>query len=287
VERAHATELIEDLLERVDAAAPPLDCVDELWLFGSYVRGALEPGDVDIDVEYTADEDLRSDEHDRMMSGRDWLAPIRRAVTARRRGFQASFQKRELYERKGIPLMLLWQRGDARDTALARLRGITPAPDAGRAPRDAMLPAFEGIDKWVPLPIRERLAPEVEASTLAIDRLVLADATPRDRKAARYATRRWQEGPLRRAGLAALAYVEQNGGNPRAVHLHGYDVDLDHPDTPYFVGFKWRFYRAIPWSFTEHGCVEWIELVNPTRTKPLHALRIVPLDRTRLSGVEF
>jgi hypothetical protein len=35
------------------------------------------------------------------------------------------------------------------------------------------------------------------------------------------------------------------------------------------------------------GGEDWLEIVNPTRTKPLHGIKIVPLDREQLRWAEF
>jgi hypothetical protein len=281
VKRQRATALIEELLQRVHAGGQYLDCIDEIWVFGSYARGALDPGDIDLAIEYTADEELWDFQIRKLASGGNWLEPLHRAVVAGRRGFQISYERRELYENKGIELTLLWHRGDRLPTALARLHAIAPDGAAGRAPREAMLPAFESIDRWVPLPIRQALVKQVQAETLSVERIDLDDAQPQDPSALRYVCDRWQErSPLRRAGLAALAHIERHGGNPQAVHLQGRDV-LER-DTPHFVGFRWRFYQRIPSCLTAWGGQEWIEVVNPTRTRPMHALRITPLDHQGL-----
>ena len=286
MKRARATALIEELLTRIAAGDRHLDMIDEVWLFGSYARGALDPGDVDLDIEYTADEEFRRFQVERIAYGGDWMAPLRRAIVGRRRGFQISYDKRELYEQKKIPLTLLWRRGEPITAALDRLRAITPDPAAGRSPRDAMLPAFDGIDRWVPLPIREALVKQVQEGTIAVEQIELTDAEPHNSQALRFVVDRWQGGsPLRRAGLAALAHIERAGGNPLAVHLQGQDVH--EPDTPHFIAFKWRYYTRIPDCLTEWGGQEWIEIINPTRTRPLHAVRIVPLDRSRLTSVSF
>ncbi|HEY1687638.1 MAG TPA: hypothetical protein VGF95_02125 [Solirubrobacteraceae bacterium] len=286
MKRKHATALIEDLLRRIDAGGAYLDCIDEVWIFGSYARGALEPGDVDLDIEYTPDNDFRKFQIGRLASGSDWLGPLRRAVVARQRGFQVSYERRELYEEKGIELTLLWRRSDTLDIALERLHAINPDPDAGRSPRDAMLPAFQGIDRWVPLLVRQPLVKQVEAGTLTVEHIELRDAEPEDARAVSYVNRRWRAGsPFRRAGLAALAHVERHGGDPRAVHLHGRDVY--NRDTPHFIGFKWRYYTRIPSCLADHGGEEWIDVVNPTQTRALHAMLIVPLDRDRLRHEEF
>jgi predicted nucleotidyltransferase len=53
VKRSEATRRIEGLLERVaKGEGRYLPRVREVWIFGSYVRGALEVGDVDVAVEF-------------------------------------------------------------------------------------------------------------------------------------------------------------------------------------------------------------------------------------------
>jgi hypothetical protein len=53
VRRDRATELLIEMLRRLDARGGwQLDVVQELYLFGSYARGALNPGDVDVAVEF-------------------------------------------------------------------------------------------------------------------------------------------------------------------------------------------------------------------------------------------
>lgn len=286
MKRARATVLLEDLLARIDAGARYLDCIDEVWIFGSYARGALEPSDVDVDIEFTPDEEYRAFQMRCFVYGGDHLAPLHREVIARRRGLQVFYDRRELYEQKGIELTLLWRRGEPIAAALSRLQAIKPDPAAGRSERDAMLPVFEGIDHWVPLPIREALVREQSAGTISVERVDLPDATPETPAAVEYVHSRWQEGsPLRRAGLASLAYIERRGGNPLAVHLQGRDVQ--EADTPHFVGFSWRHHKAIANCLTEWDGDQWIEVVNPTRTKPLAAILIAPLDRERLREVTF
>ncbi|MFE6633645.1 hypothetical protein ACFVFT_35535 [Streptomyces tendae] len=47
MKRARATSLLNDMLDRLEEGGWPLDLVDEILVFGSYARGALEPADVD------------------------------------------------------------------------------------------------------------------------------------------------------------------------------------------------------------------------------------------------
>jgi predicted nucleotidyltransferase len=52
MKRDRATELLEGLLRRVSKGAGwPLEVVESVRVFGSYARGALEPGDVDVAVD--------------------------------------------------------------------------------------------------------------------------------------------------------------------------------------------------------------------------------------------
>jgi hypothetical protein len=44
VKRERATRLLVDMITRLEGGAWPLGLVEEVYAFGSYVRGALEPG---------------------------------------------------------------------------------------------------------------------------------------------------------------------------------------------------------------------------------------------------
>jgi len=60
VKRARAVELVELVPLALDQgrAEWPLSLVTELYIFGSFARGAIEPHDVDIDVEFEIDQRL-------------------------------------------------------------------------------------------------------------------------------------------------------------------------------------------------------------------------------------
>ena len=60
-------------------------------------------------------------------------------------------------------MALLWRRGEALHTALARLHAIDADPAAGRADRDAMLPQFEGLDRWLPRTLRDSLVQGIDS----------------------------------------------------------------------------------------------------------------------------
>jgi hypothetical protein len=126
-----------------------------------------------------------------------------------------------------------------------------------------------------PASLPERLIAALDSGAVGVERLDLPDAAPNDPTARRHVARRWAPtSPLHRAAHAVLADLERRGIDPCALHLHGQDVE--HPVTPYFAGFQLRYFRAIPQCLGEHHGVEWTEVVHPTRTRPLHALRITP-----------
>ncbi|WP_406426572.1 nucleotidyltransferase domain-containing protein [Streptomyces sp. NBC_00147] len=45
---ARATQLLHHMIDRLEQGGWPLNLVEEIYVFGSYARGALEPGDVDL-----------------------------------------------------------------------------------------------------------------------------------------------------------------------------------------------------------------------------------------------
>jgi hypothetical protein len=73
-------------------------------------------------------------------------------------------------------MTLLWHKGDTLQAALERLNAIQPDPTADRAPREAMLPEFEGLDRWIPLAYQETLANALSSQAITIERCVTARA---------------------------------------------------------------------------------------------------------------
>lgn len=286
MKRERATELAENLLRNLDAgqAEWPLTLVTEVYVFGSFARGALEPHDLDIDVELDRrDERWRRHFVTSLSYGRDIYAPIKRPLTAGKRGYQFMFEFRDQAD---FELTLLWKQGDSLEPAMKRLHAIKVDPLAGRAPRHSMLPEFEGIDDWIPRPRRETLCNAVSSGAIRIERLLLPDGQAKSPVAAEKIDYRWKAtSPLYRAANAVVSHLEQRGIDPGQCHLHG--VDIRDKNTPYFAGFEWRYFGAIPYCLTEHGGVEWLEVVHPTRTKQLDCLRIVPLDAKKLSNARW
>jgi hypothetical protein len=183
-------------------------------------------------------------------------------------------------------MTLLWRKGDTLQATLDRLAAIQPDSAAGRAPRDAMLPQFEGLDEWIPLAYREGLFDAVGSGAITLERCVLTEGTVASAQAREHVADRWlATSPVCRAARAVVADWEARGIDPGKGHRHG--ADIRDRDTPYFAGFNLRYFRAIPGCLTEYGGVEWLEVVHPTRTRPLDALRIRPGDRSRLEQIRW
>lgn len=279
MKRARATTLLQEMLRRLDEGGWPLDLVDEVHVFGSYARGALEPADVDVVVEHRRDDRLIQEIVSALSYGRDPQASLKRALKGRSRGLQIQFEQYKSLSNEGIPMHLLWQRGDSIETAEARLSQLLPDVSAGRAPRDDMVEQFDGLDRWIPRPVRGELVRLLRAGAIDLHRLELPDAHPQDPEALR-ALERWSDtSPLRRSAAAVLSHLESCGRDVTAVNLHGAPVGPRHDEAPSStrVSFGWRYFDQLTWHLKQER--DWIEVIRPTRTQPLHALHIVLRDR--------
>ncbi|MEV4216804.1 nucleotidyltransferase domain-containing protein [Nonomuraea sp. NPDC049725] len=223
VKRDRGTRLIEVALTSQVAGQNswPLEVVDKIYVFGSYARGALEPGDVDLFIDRVRGNQRWAGHFVRAMSnGRNPYSIIRQGLLGSKRGCQLVIDYDIHADSDAI---LLWQRGEGLDIALERLRAIKADPLAGRAPREAMLPEFEGLDDHIPLYQRERLLAAVNAGAISIERITLNDAGPDlDPHVERHIRFRWKDGsPLRRTARAVVAHWRGRGIDPATAHLHG------------------------------------------------------------------
>jgi hypothetical protein len=274
--------------------------VTEVNLFGSFARGALDPHDVDIDVEHAVDQRWAEHFADCVAYGRNEYSLLKRPLTAGRRGCEFHFNHRG---RARVAMTPLWRRGDTLEVALGRVAAIQPDPDAGRAPREAMLPEFEGLDRWIPLPLRQALIRAVADEAITIERIVLPDSSaaypsPWVRRwgrvhpdcAAELAdiALRWSPtSPLYRAGSAVAADWDQRGIGVEQALLHEGWLPASLADVRYFAGFSWRYFRSIPGLLANPASMEWLEIVHPTLTKPLDTLCIRPCRREKLRGTRW
>lgn len=280
MKRRQATLLLEELLTRAASDTWPASLVRSVHLFGSYARGALNPRDVDVAV--TFDRDHRWSEHfSRALSeGRDAYTVLRVALRGRRRSLQIIFDH-DKGRHDHIPTTLVWKRGESLETAIERIAAIPEDANAGRAPREAMLPCFEGLEGHIPLFVRESFKEIAEDGTVGIEQIVLPDVEFDDSEIRWYVEQRWRAGsPLRRAAFSVLGYLRSNYVDLRAVHLHGKDIHAS--IASHYVGFQLRYISALPWCFTEHCGIEWIEVPNPTRSGAMTALRVQLLSRDQM-----
>ena len=285
VKRERAALLLEHVLRALDERQGdwPMSLVTGLYVFGSFARGAVEPHDVDLDVEFEGDERWAEHFVGCLSYGRDPHSPIRRMLTDGKRGCQFQFN---FLQRADFDMTLLWRKADTLQTALARLNAIQADSAAGRAPRDAMLPQFEGLDRWIPLAYREAMSGAVSNGAVTIERCVLPDGAISSATALDHVSCRWQPtSPLNRAASAVVADWERRGIDPCQGHLHG--SDIRDRETPYFAGFGLRHFTSVPACLTEFGGVEWLEVIRPTRTRQLDTLRIQPRDRKLLKRVSW
>lgn len=280
MKREKATQLIHEMISRLDAAQnePPLSLVRALCLFGSYARGAMDPHDIDLIVDFVPDARYASHMTKCFMYGRNPHVDFRRLLIGNSRSFDIQFGGRDAVD---FELTTVWKRGDTLPEALARLENISADPEAGRAARDGMLPVFEGLDRWIPRWAREAASGAVDAGAVLIERVELAGETINNRGIAEALSWRWTpNSPLLKAATAVIADWESRGIDPGRAHVHG--RDLRDPETPYFAGFAFKHWRAIPHCLADCGGVEWLEVIRPQHPLPLQALKVTPLDLTML-----
>lgn len=286
MQRERALALTEGVLERLADGQDvwPLCLIKEVYVYGSFARGALQPGDVDLDVEFNHQDDKWHAEFVQGLSyGYDARRVFKQALVGRKRGVQFTYDG---HDGADFPMTLLWRRGDDWRAAVGRLRAIKVDPEAGRAERHAMLPEFEGLDRWLPRPYREGLIEAIEKGAVRVERITLQDVDVSHPLALAHLNDRWPPtSPLYRAGRAVLADVIERHIDPAQLHLHGRDVK--NHTTPYFAGFGLRYLHTLPRAFVEFSSEEWIEVVHPTRRGDLHALRILVASRDRLAEIDW
>ncbi|MCY0942391.1 nucleotidyltransferase domain-containing protein [Streptomyces antarcticus] len=279
MQRERATDLLREMLTRLDAGERPLDLVESVYVFGSYARGALDPGDLDVAVVHRTDMAFSAEVVGAMMAGRDPMAAMKRALKGSKRGIQFQFNQNSDLP-AGAELILLWKRGDAPSDAQVRLAAMKPDPDAGRAPRDAMIAQFEGLDRWIPLPVRAQLVELAALGAIDIHRVDLPDAQPTRSDSTALLARRWKsDSPLRRAAGAALRHVEALPTVPEGVWVQGDPLtrgqSFELPGTMW-INLGWHDFDQL--LFRLHRGGQTFEVLRPTRTKPLHALHITLRD---------
>lgn len=153
-------EADQGLLERVaNGEGRYLPRVREVRIFGSYARGALKVGDIDLAVEF----DQTKDEAGRwfatlMAGGFDHLGALRRELRGNQRVLEIHLNELDDLRTEGFEPKLLWQRGDSFEEAHARLAALVPVASGQRAARDTVHPLLADVEKLIPRPARQEFS---------------------------------------------------------------------------------------------------------------------------------
>lgn len=280
MKRKDATQRLEELLTNVAAGGRHAAMVDEIWLFGSYARGSLTPGDVDLEIVITPDEKYRRDEV-RAFSGYrhpgyDFLYELR----GRRRGYEIGITRSSEID---FPEKIrLFQRGEDLQQALGRLRAIPEDPEAGRAERDPVVSQLEGLDKELTRSERAELSALSSSEWIELERLTLEGetSTPEAEEALH---RLYAEGsPLGRAAAAVLSEMGQRGIPAATVRVGENDIgnrwsmrklrsdpsELVEPT--YAVGWLRAVEDGV--AFLAYGGIEYWHVLKPKKKGPIPVL---------------
>src|SRR6266545_972752 len=295
--RFEATKRIGGLVERlVDGDGRCLGRVREVWIFGSYARGALEVGDVDLAVEF----DQTKDEAGRwfatrLAGGFDHLGVLRRELRGNQRALEIHFNELEDLRKEGFEPWLLWRRGDSLEETNARLAALAPDESAQRAARDTVHPLLADVEKLIPRPARQEFSLLVWAGWLEAK---LVELPPQ--RAANAVTRRrfaeqWSESnPRFRAAHAAASYLEREGvaqlsagGTVYSDEREILDAERDYWQPRVAVHFGAKVLQWAMFDFGQ-GTARVLVVLNPTaRKQTLRALDMrATVDREQFFGFQ-
>ena len=160
MKRSEATKRISGLLERVvSREGRYVSRVREVWVFGSYARGALEVGDIDLAVEFEQTKDEAGRWFATLMAGGfDHLSALRRELRGNQRALEIHFNELEDLRKEGFEPQLLWRRGDSLEEARARVAALVPDPSARRAARDTVHPLLADVENLILRPARQEFS---------------------------------------------------------------------------------------------------------------------------------
>jgi predicted nucleotidyltransferase len=283
IPREKATAALSALLQTISDGGRYADCVTAVHVFGSYARGALAVGDVDVNIEYDAKLDavVEREVLDMLVSGRDWNTPFRKALKPAR-ALQVMFNRRGML----AEAVAVYERGDDLNAALARVSAIKPDPDAGRAQRDPVHPAIESVAEDLTRPTRILLTELITAGLLTVEFIELADAQADDLADRRFRAEirlRWSSAtsPLARAARAAGAYLQSANVDLDTVALMPRGVRAPQ-DPRWAVDCRETHVRAFVVYLGYNAISDGLFVLHPERKRPLRAMRLIAPDPTAL-----
>ncbi len=287
ISRERATAHVVELLERVCAGEGAASCVTAVYAFGSWSRGALVVGDVDLDIEYDRSRDPETAALilDLLIAGRDWTSPLRKALKPRRTLWVMYEQIAHITEP-----VLIYQDGDDLDAALARVNAIKVDPAAGRADRDPVHPVLEPVADALGRPslivLGELLTHgHIGVSVLDLPDIALADI--QDPEFHEFLVATWAESsPRARAARAGGVFLLGRG-----IGLPQLEILERHPGGT-ADGLTWAVearegkLKNFAWDLG-HGFDGWLYVVRSERKQPLRALEITGPETSVLHDREF
>jgi Nucleotidyltransferase domain len=287
VKRPEATKRVEGLLARVVGGnGSYLPRVREVWIFGSYARGALEVDDVDLAVEFDQTKDEAGIWFATLMAGGfDHLGALRRELRGNQRALEIHFNELEDLRKEGFQPQLLWRRGDSLEQAHARLAALAPNASAQRAARDTVHPLLTEVEKLIPRPARQEFslfmwAGWLDAKLVELPREQTANPETRHRFA-----EQWSESnPRFRAAHAVASYLEREGVAPLSAGGTLYsderemlDAERDYWQPRVAVHFGAKLLQWALFDFGQ-GIRRVLVVLNPTAGK--QSLRALDMQAT-------
>jgi len=270
--------------------------VCEVWVFGSYARGALDVGDVDLAVEFDQTKDEAGVWFATLMAGGfDHLGALRRELRGNQRALELHFNELGDLRKEGFELRLLWRRGDSLEQARARLAALAPDASAQRAPRDSVHPLLAEVEKLIPRPARQEFSIFMWAGWLDAKLVELPPeqaANPVTRR--RFAEQWTESNPRFRAAHAVASYLEHEGIAPLSAGGTVYsderemlDTERDYWQPRVAVHFGAKLLQWALFDFGQ-GIPRVLVVLNPSaRKQTLRALDMrATVDREQFFGFQ-
>lgn len=283
-----ATGYLLELLERICLGGKYLECITAVHAFGSWSRGAIEVGDVDLNITYDArlDDEVNHELVRRLATGRDWNTPFRKALKPRR-ALHIMFNQLEMV---GGPV-LVYERGDSLAAATARVCNIAEDSSAGRADREPVHPVLEPVASAFSRPSLILMTEMAMRGYVDIELLDLPDADLSeisDIEYRRFVRYRWTStSPLARAATAAAVYLQSRGIKlaEEVIVLRGRASWQEQQTAVWAVEAREGRLRDFVWDL-RGGVKDWLYVVRPAQRRPLRALHFVVSDSEALEQIK-
>lgn len=285
--REQATGYLLELLGRICAGGKYLDCITAVHVFGSWSRGATEVGDIDMNISYDPrlDDEVNRELVRKVVEGRDWNAPFRKALKPRR-ALHIMFNQLEMLSGP----VSVYERGDNLEAATVRVRNIAEDPNAGQAAREPVHPVLEPVADAFSRPSLILMTEMAARGYVEIELIDLPDAELSeisDVEYRRFVRHRWtSSSPLARAATAAGAYLQSHGIKlAEVIVLRGRASRHGEHHAVWAVEAREGRLRDFVWDLGA-GIKGWLYVVRPTQRRPLRALHFVASDSEALKRIE-